>query len=39
MKTIEMDIDNVLVIIHYNELPEHKVIEDACIQFMNDVCK
>ncbi len=39
MKTIEMQINNVVVVVHYNDIPEQKDIEAACIQFIRTVEK
>lgn len=39
MKTIEMKIENILIVIHYNDLPDPKDIEAACIQFIRTVEK
>lgn len=39
MKTIEMMIDNIIVVIHYNDLPKKEDIEEACIQFIKAVDK
>lgn len=39
MKTIEMMIDNIFVVVHYNDLPKKEDIEEACIQFIKAVDK
>ena len=39
MKTIEMMIDNIFVVVHYNDLNKKEDIEEACIQFIKAVDK
>lgn len=39
MKTIEIQIHDVLVVIHYNKLPMKEDLEEACIKFIQAIEK